>query len=75
MEPMNFNSVFFVKLHIYNYGPFLGPNDFVFDRHRTLIIGEGGVGKTIIVNGLSSLGQQQESSLTFARIRPKCLWK
>ena len=50
MEPMNFNSVFFVKLHIYNYGPFLGPNDFVFDRHRTLIIGEGGAGKTIIVN-------------------------
>ena len=56
MEPMNSNSVFFVKLRLNNYGPFLGPNELVFDRHRTVIIGKGGTGKTIIANALSALG-------------------
>ena len=56
MQPTDSTSVFFVKLRLNNYGPFLGPNELVFDRHRTVIIGKGGTGKTIIANALSALG-------------------
>lgn len=50
------NSVRFVKLHLRNYGIFLGSNEFNFDRHRTLIFGRCGTGKTTIVNALAQLG-------------------
>ena len=29
------NSIRFVKLHLHNYGAFLGSHDFLFDQHRT----------------------------------------
>lgn len=50
------NSVRFERLHLQNYGVFAGSNDFVFDRHRTLIVGAGDTGKTTIVNALAHLG-------------------
>jgi ABC-type nitrate/sulfonate/bicarbonate transport system ATPase subunit len=50
------NSVRFVKLHLNNYGIFLGSNELNFDHHRTLIVGMGGTGKTTIVNTLAQLG-------------------
>ena len=50
------NSVRFLKLHLKNYGIFLGSNEINFDRHRTLIAGSNGTGKTIIVNALANLG-------------------
>ena len=50
------NSVRFEKLHLQNYGCFHGVHDFVFDRERTLIVGNGGTGKTIIANALANLG-------------------
>jgi ABC-type glutathione transport system ATPase component len=49
-------SVRFVKLHLRDYGIFLGSNELNFDRHRTLIVGMGGTGKTTIVNALAHLG-------------------
>ncbi len=50
------NYVRFVKLHLRDYGIFSGSNELNFDRHRTLIIGMGGTGKTTIVNVLAALG-------------------
>ncbi len=56
LQDIQSNSVRFLKLHLKNYGIFLGPNEISFDRHCTLIIGMGGTGKTTIVNALANLG-------------------
>ena len=50
------NSVLFEKVCLDDYGVFLGLNEFLFDRHLTLIMGAGGTGKTTIMNALSNLG-------------------
>jgi len=52
-EPYS-NSVRFVKLRHKNYGVFLGSNEIHLDHQRTLIVGSGGTGKTIIVNVLAN---------------------
>jgi DNA repair exonuclease SbcCD ATPase subunit len=57
MKAIHSNSVRFLKLHLHNYGIFRGSHDFVFDPQRTIIIGEGGTGKTTIINALKYLGQ------------------
>lgn len=57
MQENRISSVRFEKLHLHNYGVFLGSNDFVFDRKRTLIVGASGTGKTTIVNALANLGR------------------
>lgn len=56
MQKIHSNSLRFLKMNIQNYGPFLGSHDFVFGTQQTLIIGEGGTGKTTIVNILKNLG-------------------
>lgn len=56
MTDIQSNSVRFVKLHLRNYGIFSGSNELNFDRHRTLIVGSCGTGKTTIVNALAQLG-------------------
>jgi len=56
MTDVPLNYVRFVKLHLKNYGIFLGSNELNFDRHRTLIVGGGGSGKTLIANALAKLG-------------------
>ncbi len=50
------NFVHFVKLHLNDYGVFRGANEFDFNRHRTIIVGTGGTGKSTIANALASLG-------------------
>ena len=60
MNAIHSNSVRFLKLHLHNYGIFRGSHDFVFDPQRTIIIGEGGTGKTTIINALKYLGQHLE---------------
>jgi energy-coupling factor transporter ATP-binding protein EcfA2 len=56
MTDIQSNSVRFVKLHLRDYGIFLGSNELNFDRHRTVIVGRGGTGKSTIVNALAKLG-------------------
>ena len=59
MVDIEFNSVHFIKLHLRNYGVFLGSNELNFDRHQTFILGRSGTGKTTIVNALAQLGPAQ----------------
>jgi len=42
MKKMRIKSVRFEKIHLHNYGIFLGSHDFVFERQRTIIRGAGG---------------------------------
>jgi ABC-type glutathione transport system ATPase component len=56
MKEIHTNSVRFEKVHLHNYGIFRGSNDVVFDRQRTIIVGAGGTGKTIIMNAIAHLG-------------------
>lgn len=49
----------FVSLRLRDYGVFGGFNEFRFDRHRTLIVGKGGTGKTIISEVLKNLGSSR----------------
>ena len=50
------NSVRFVKLRLKNYGIFGGDNLIEFNSHRTLIVGQSGLGKTTIWKALRQLG-------------------
>jgi ABC-type glutathione transport system ATPase component len=50
------NHLRFIGLKLQNYKVFGGANDFRFDRHRTVIVGNGGTGKTIIAEVLRHLG-------------------
>lgn len=50
------NSVRFVRLRLKDYGIFCGSNEIEFNRHRTLIAGGNGTGKTIIAQALAHLG-------------------
>ena len=53
---MILNSVRIEKLSFRDYGTFSDMNELIFDSQRTLIIGEGGTGKTTIFNALVNLG-------------------
>jgi hypothetical protein len=53
---MRRDSVRINKLYLRDYGIFAGINELVFDRHRTLIVGQGGTGKTTIFNALANMG-------------------
>lgn len=50
------NSVRFVRLRLKDYAIFYGSNEIEFNRHRTLIAGGNGTGKTIIAQTLAHLG-------------------
>jgi energy-coupling factor transporter ATP-binding protein EcfA2 len=50
------NHLRFIGLKLRNYKVFGGANEFRFDRHRTLIAGNGGTGKTVIAEVLRHLG-------------------
>lgn len=56
MQHFQDNYLRFVRLRLRDYKVFGGENDFWFNRHRTLIVGKGGTGKTIIVQVLAYLG-------------------
>jgi len=59
------NSIRFVKLHLHNYGAFLGSHDFLFDQHRTFIVGPYGTGKTTLMSALVHLGPAPEATPSF----------
>lgn len=56
MQNSQDNYLRFVSLKLKDYKIFRGVNEFRFNRHRTLIVGMGGVGKTIIADVLEYLG-------------------
>jgi len=56
MENSKNNYLRFISLSLKDYKVFGGLNDFQFNRHRTLIVGKGGTGKTIIAEALEYLG-------------------
>jgi len=65
MEDTRNNYLRFVSLRLRDYKVFGGLNDFRFNRHRTLIVGKGGTGKTIIAQALESLGPSRRIRETF----------
>jgi len=60
----------FVKIHLNNYGIFSGSQELDFSRHRTLILGRNGTGKTTIVNALAQLGPVQGVKPNNRAMRP-----
>jgi len=53
----------FVRLRLRGYKIFGSINDFKFNRGRTLIVGDNGVGKTTIIEALESLGPSMRGAL------------
>ena len=56
MNEISRDFVRFDEIHLENYGIFSGSNSFVFDRRRTVILGNNGSGKTTLFNALVRLG-------------------
>jgi hypothetical protein len=56
------NYLRFVSLKIRDYKVFGGVNEFRFNKHRTVIIGNGGTGKTIIAETLKCLGHKEQAT-------------
>jgi len=50
----------FIRLRVCDYRILRGVNDIRFNSHRTLIVGKGGSGKTIISDTLEALGHSYE---------------
>ena len=61
---MKDNYLRFVSLRLQDYKIFRGLNDFRFNSHQTLIIGDNGTGKTIIAEALENLGYPKRSQKT-----------
>jgi len=60
MNDLQSNAVLFVRMQLFDYCAFKGSNTIEFNRHRTMIIGDGGTGKTTIAQALAHLGPTNE---------------
>ena len=61
---MHDNYLRFISLRLQDYKVFGGLNDLRFNRHRTLIVGDRGTGKTTIVEALENLGPPKRDQKT-----------
>lgn len=61
---MKDNYLRFVSLRLQDYKVFRGLNDFRFNSHQTLIIGNNGTGKTVIAEALENSGYPKRSQKT-----------